>query len=51
MPNKEDLVVGKIAKSMKWGGGALFLGVNAFLFYHYINAYEDGQRRGAILHK
>ena len=51
MPNKEDIIVNRIVKGIKWGGGLLFLAVNTFLIYNYATAYQDGKRRGEILHQ
>jgi hypothetical protein len=50
-PSREDVLIGRITKGLKWGGGFLFLAVNTYLLYHFSTAYEDGQRRGTLLHQ
>lgn len=38
-------------KAFKIGGIALFLGVNAYMGYRLITAYDDGVERGEKMHK
>ena len=46
MTKKDDLLVSRIAKGIKWGGAALFIAGNILLCYYYSQVYADGQRRG-----
>lgn len=48
---KERVTINRAVKAMKWGGAALFLGINAYLLYRLTIAYGDGQERGEVLHK
>lgn len=51
MSMKEDAMVARASKVLKIGGGLLFLALNGLLIYHFATAYDDGQKRGEILHK
>jgi hypothetical protein len=48
---KEQAAINRAVKAIKWGGAALFLGINAYLLYRLTIAYGDGQERGEALHK
>jgi len=46
MSHKEDKLISRAAKLIKFGGFSLFLAVNTYLAFHYATAYEDGKVRG-----
>jgi hypothetical protein len=46
MCKKDDVLVGRIVKGIKWGGLGLFFTGNVLLFYYYSQVYQDGQLRG-----
>ena len=46
MSKKDDLLVGRIVKGIKWGGAVIFLAGNCFILYYYSQVYQNGQRRG-----
>ena len=48
---KEDDLVRRIAKGVKWGGLGLFFAANLFLAYQFTTAFQKGQQRAEILHK
>ena len=48
---REQAKIARMVKGMKAAGLVGFVGLNVMLFGNFFTAYQEGQKRGEILHK
>lgn len=48
---KEQQQIARMVRGMKIAGAVFFVGLNCLLFGNLLTAYQEGQKRGEILHQ